>query len=65
MDDECGAMGAMLGRGNRSTRRKPALMPLCQRQIPHDLTRAAAMANGKPVTNRLSYGVAESRMLLL
>jgi hypothetical protein len=27
-------------RGNRSTRRKPAPVPLCQPQIPHDLTRA-------------------------
>jgi hypothetical protein len=28
-DDECGATGGMLGRGNRSTRRKPAPVPLC------------------------------------
>jgi hypothetical protein len=36
-----------IGRGNGSTRRKPAPVPLCQPQIPHDLTwawtRAAAM----------------------
>jgi hypothetical protein len=24
--------------GNRSTRRKPALVPLCPPQVPHDLT---------------------------
>jgi hypothetical protein len=26
--------------GNRSTRRKPATVPLCPQQIPHELTRA-------------------------
>jgi hypothetical protein len=29
-----------IGRGNRSTRRKPAPAPLCPPQIPHDQTRA-------------------------
>jgi hypothetical protein len=34
-----GAFGGMrIGRGNRSTRRKPASVPLCPPQIPHDLT---------------------------
>jgi hypothetical protein len=37
------------GRGNRSTRRKPAPVPLCPPQIPHDLswagTRAAAVGS--------------------
>jgi hypothetical protein len=38
-DDECGELGGMrIGRGNRSTRRKPAPVPLCPPQIPHDLT---------------------------
>jgi hypothetical protein len=38
-DDECGAVGGMrIGKRNRSTRRKPALVPLCPPQIPHDLT---------------------------
>jgi hypothetical protein len=37
-DDECVAVGGMkIGRGNRSTRRKFAPMPLCTPQIPHDL----------------------------
>jgi hypothetical protein len=37
--DECGAVGGMrIGKGNRSIRRKPAPVPLCQPQIPHDLT---------------------------
>jgi hypothetical protein len=49
-DDECGAVGGMrIGRGNRSIRRKPALVPHCQPQIPHDLTwgrtRAAAVGS--------------------
>jgi hypothetical protein len=38
-----------IGRGNRSTRRKPAPVPLCPPQIPHDLnwdrTRAAAVGS--------------------
>jgi hypothetical protein len=49
-DDECGAVGGIsIGRGSRSTRRKPAPVPLCIPQIPHDLswarTRAAAMGS--------------------
>jgi hypothetical protein len=32
------------GRVNRSTRRKPAQVPLCPSQIPHDLTRARTRA---------------------
>jgi hypothetical protein len=30
-----GDIGGMIGRENRSTRRKPAPMPLCPPQIPH------------------------------
>jgi hypothetical protein len=37
---ECGSGGGMLGKGNRSTRRKLAPVPLCPSQIPHDMTRA-------------------------
>jgi hypothetical protein len=34
---DCGEIGGMyIGRGNRSTRRKPAPVPLCSPQIPHD-----------------------------
>jgi hypothetical protein len=49
-DDDNGAVGGMrIGRGNRSTRRKPAPVPLCPPQIPRDLTwdrtRAAAVGN--------------------
>jgi hypothetical protein len=31
--------GMMIGRGNRSNQRKPAPVPPCPPQIPHDLTR--------------------------
>jgi hypothetical protein len=42
---DCGAVGGMkIGRVNRSTRRKPAPVPLCSPQIPHDLTRARTPA---------------------
>jgi hypothetical protein len=49
-DDECGAVGGIrIDRRNRSIRRKPAPVPLCQPQIPHDLiwprTRAAAVGS--------------------
>jgi hypothetical protein len=38
-DDDYGAVGGMrIGRGHRSTRRKPASVPLCPLQIPLDLT---------------------------
>jgi hypothetical protein len=45
-DDECGAVGGMSGRRNRSTRRKPAPLLLCPPQIPHDLTWAQTRATG-------------------
>jgi hypothetical protein len=34
-DYDNGEIGGMIGRGNRSTRRKPAPVPLCPPQIPH------------------------------
>jgi hypothetical protein len=34
-DYDDGEIGGMIGRGNRSTRRKPAPMPLCPPQTPH------------------------------
>jgi hypothetical protein len=58
-DDDYGAVGGMrIGRGNRSTRRKPAPVPLCPPQIPHDLGSKSGRRGGKPATNRLSYGTA-------
>jgi hypothetical protein len=52
---DCGAIGGMkIGRGNRSTWRKPARVPLCLSQIPHDLTRArtrdAAVGSQRPTS---------------
>jgi hypothetical protein len=44
-DVDFGAIGGIkFGRGNRSTRRKPAPAPLCPPQIPHDQTRARTRA---------------------
>jgi hypothetical protein len=41
----CGAIGGMkIGSENRSTRRKPAPVPLCPPQVPHDLTQARMQA---------------------
>jgi hypothetical protein len=41
MIDDCEEIGGMkIGRGTRSTRRKPAPAPLCPPQIPHDQTGA-------------------------
>jgi hypothetical protein len=53
IDDDYGAIGGMrIARGNRSTRRKPAPVPLCPPPIPHDLTwdrtRAAAVGSQRP-----------------
>jgi hypothetical protein len=45
IDDECGTVGGIrIGRGNRSSRRKPAPMPLCPPQIPHNMTWARTRA---------------------
>jgi hypothetical protein len=44
MDDEYGAVCGMIGKGNRSTRRKLSPVVLCPPQIPHDLTRARTQA---------------------
>jgi hypothetical protein len=44
-EGDCGAIGGMkIGRGNRSTRRKPLPAPLCPPQIPHEHTRARTRA---------------------
>jgi hypothetical protein len=47
-DYDDGEIGGMIGKGNRSTRRKPAPAPLCPPQTPHAArtrTRAAAVGN--------------------
>jgi hypothetical protein len=39
-DGDCGEIGGIkIGRGSRSTRRKPAPAPLCPPQMPHDYWR--------------------------
>jgi hypothetical protein len=48
--------GMKIGRGNRSTRRKPSPAPVCPPQIPLDQT--PGRRGGKPATNRMSYGAA-------
>jgi hypothetical protein len=46
-DYDAGEIGVMIGRGNRSTWRKPAPVPLCPPQTPHDArTRTQAAAVG-------------------
>jgi hypothetical protein len=52
-------IAGMIGRGNRSTRRKPAPVPLCPPQTPHAaLTRPRAAAVGSQRLTALSYGTA-------
>jgi hypothetical protein len=49
----------MIGRGNRSTRRKPAPVPLCPPQTPHAArtrTRAAAVGS-QGLTAELRHGL--------
>jgi hypothetical protein len=50
--------GIKIGRGNLSTRRKPAPAPLCPPQTPLDQTRVwtRTTAVGSQPTNSLSYG---------
>jgi hypothetical protein len=43
-DDECGPVSGMIRKGNRSTLRKPAPVPLCPPQIPYAVTRALTLA---------------------
>jgi hypothetical protein len=55
----------MIGRGNRSTRRKPAPVPLYPPQTPTCCPDAdPGRRGGKPATNRLSYGMAVIRSLI-
>jgi hypothetical protein len=47
-DYDDGEIGGMTGKGNRSTRRKPAPVPLCPPQTPHtSQTRTRAAAVGR------------------
>jgi hypothetical protein len=67
-DDDYGAVGGMkIGRGNWSTRRKPAPVPLCPPQIPHDLTwdRIRATAVGSQQLTSWAMARPKSSVLLL
>jgi hypothetical protein len=57
-DDEPGALSGMNGKGNRSTRRKFALMPFCLPQIPHELdwARIRVSAVGSWLLSELRHG---------
>jgi hypothetical protein len=58
-DYDDGEIGGMIGRGNRSTRRKPAPVPFCPPQTPHACQDTSpGRRSGKPAANRLSYGTA-------
>jgi hypothetical protein len=61
-DDMRGPVDGMkIGRGTCRARRKPAPLPLCQHQIPHDNLGSNPGRRGwKPVTNRLSLDAAYS-----
>jgi hypothetical protein len=60
-DYDNGEIGGMIGKGNRSTRRKPAPMPLCPPQTPHTArtrTRAAVVGSQR-LTAELLHGLYE------
>jgi hypothetical protein len=58
-DYDDGEIGGMIGKGNRSTQRKPAPMPLLSTINPTCCPDASpGLRGGKPATNRLSYGTA-------
>jgi hypothetical protein len=57
-DYDNGEIGGIIGKGNRSTRRKPAAVPLCPPQTPHAArtrTRAAAVVSQR-LTAELWHG---------
>jgi hypothetical protein len=65
-DYDNGEIGGMIGRGNRSTRRKPAPVPLCPPQTPHAArtrTRAAAVGSQR-LTAELRHGLKEMYLRL-
>jgi hypothetical protein len=58
-DYDNGEIGGMIGRGNRSTRRKPAPVPLCPPETPHAArtrTRVAAVGSQR-LTAELRHGL--------
>jgi hypothetical protein len=66
-DFDNGEIGGMIGKGNRSTRRNPAPVPLCPPQTPHAArtrTRAAAMGSQR-LTAELRHGLQVSHLVSL
>jgi hypothetical protein len=64
-DYDNGEIGGMIGRGNLSTRRKPAPVLLCPPQTPHAArmrTRAAAVGSQR-LTTELRHGLAPAVLL--
>jgi hypothetical protein len=62
-DYDDGEIGGMIGRGNRSTRRKPAPMPLCPPQNPHAArTRTRAAAVGSQLRHGLTHVLLQAFM---
>jgi hypothetical protein len=57
-DYDNGEIGGMIGKGNRSTRRKPTTVQLCPPQIPHAARKRAraAAAGSQRVTAELRHG---------
>jgi hypothetical protein len=61
-DYDDGEFGGMkFGKGNRSTRRKPAPAPLCPPQISHDLTRARTRAAAVGSQRLIAWAMARPR----
>jgi hypothetical protein len=55
-NDDCRAIGGIrIGKGNRSTRRKPVPVPLCAPQIPYDLICARTQAAAVGITRCLLH----------
>jgi hypothetical protein len=57
-EGDCGAIGGMkIGRGNRSTRRKPAPAPFCPPQIPFDHSQKLVLfiTTAVRISNRTYY----------
>jgi hypothetical protein len=61
-DDECGAVGVMLGKRNRSTRKGTFLSAVLSTSNPTwpDQGSNPGSRGGKPATNHLNYGTAKS-----
>jgi hypothetical protein len=58
--------GVMIGRGNLSTRGKPAPVPFCPPQTLHACPEGnPGRRGGKPSTNCLSYGVASKGIIYI